>query len=826
MERLNTNIVGPDGPYTASMCLIGEAPGAAEDYQCLPFKGPAGQLLDRALKAAELSRGEVLLYNVFVQRPPNNSIMYFYRDNAKRVLTEEGQEHLSRLEAWLHDLADRRETTGQGPNVVVALGAVPMYHLTGKRRISKWRGSVLPCILEPRFKVYVTYHPSYVNRLINERREKILASEKKKRQQNVLPIFIADLKRAKEQSVFPEIPRVERTFEISLSHGTILSYLERLNNVPKVAVDIETLPGPEGPIVWCIGFAHSRREGFCVPILYNQKFHWTLHEEAEIWRAISKLFLNPSVIKIFQNGWRYDLPILAKYYGLRLAPNTYRDTMISHHAVYPYMPMGLEFLASIYTWEPYYKDEGKVAWGSRTDEAEFNYNVKDCCVTYECDGEINRHVREAGVAEGAERTHSITPSLISMMTKGVLVDQERKASLGERFESLANEAQTKVIDEIGYKINLNSSDQKKKLLYGFLGLDLQYHPVRKNVTTDKDALQKLKQLYPNKEILQHILDYQKYSKLASTYTSMEVSSDGRIYTSYGFVSTWRLNSSESQAFGGGGNLQNIPARTREGKLVRELFIPDPPCIMLASDRRQAEAMIVAWEAEDLARIEAFLAGDDVHWLNACLIFGLPTDTEYIPDRDVVDKVTGMHTTMKKLRAIGKTVVHAGNYGMGPFMLQTILAREGFIFPFPVCRDLLLRHKGNNPHLLEWQRAIREEVRATRTLTSAIGRRREFLGRMNDNLYRAAYAFSPQNTVGELTEITIQRCWDHIPDFLPLLNVHDEVVGQCLPDALPTVIPRIKEVSSYPLEIKGRILDIPVDFKTGPNWGQLTELPAS
>ena len=206
-----------------------------------------------------------------------------------------------------------------------------------------------------------------------------LQGEKKKQQQNAHALFSIDLDRVREEGKFPELHYPERRVEINLPLSETLERLEWLNTCPLVASDIETLPGGSGPVNWCIGFAPTPDYAFTIPIIKHQAFHWKHDDEARIWRAISKLFLNPRAIKIFHGG-AYDLSILGRYYGLRCAPNTYHDTMLLHHASYPYIPKGLYVLASIYTAEPYYKDEGRVSWGKRTDDGEFNYNAKDCCL--------------------------------------------------------------------------------------------------------------------------------------------------------------------------------------------------------------------------------------------------------------------------------------------------------------------------------------------------------------------------------------------------------------------------------------------------------------
>lgn len=836
MKRLTSNVLSPIGPPDALMCFVGEAPGKEENAHQTPFVGPAGQLLNRCFSQVGIVRSQVMIHNVFDQQPPRNKIDYFYEDKKRTRLTWEGIEHVERLRLWLEQLLERRKQTGKGPNVLVALGVEPMKHLTGKRRITKWRGSVLPCTLVPGFKVYCTYHPSFVQRLINEPRER-LQGEKKILQQNVLPLFLVDLERAVVQSEQQTFTPPLRRFDTDLSHTELVGYLRKMVEEPKrfplVGVDIETMiGGPKGPIVWCIGFAPEPDYGFVVPLIRSMGHAWSLEQEAELWYWISMVFLQEKIQKVFQGGL-YDLSILGRYYGLRLAKGTYEDTMYCHHANYPYLKKALEVLASIYTWEPYYKDEGRVTLGSRSDEAEFRYNAKDCCVTREILPKTLKDCRELGTEEGYRRTMSIWPSHLGMMLRGVKYDYKRHRKLIGELEEKAAAEQKKVFTLSGYEFNLNSNDDVRRLLYGYYGLELQYHQKTKQVTTDKDALNKLKQKYHGTEggaAVEGIMEYRKFSKLAQDFGKIVVDVDGRIRTSYSIVSTWRTNSASSPFTvlrkDVGRNLQNIPVRTEEGRLIRKLFVPDEGYVMGASDRRQAEAMVVAYLAGDVNRIRLFEEGFDVHWYNACLIFGIPESVRY-DDKTKYhkfrDRITGEEHTLKAYRDIGKRVVHAGNYGMGWTKLQATLAGDGFIISAAVAKAFLESHKANNPLLLSWQRSIKEEVKATRTLISPIGRKRQFLGRFNASLFNAAFAFKPQNTVGELTEITIQRVWERVPKVQLLMNVHDELLFQYREADEEEVHRQIEEASRYPIEINGRVLNIPIDFKKGPSWGELKEI---
>lgn len=827
-ERLITNIVGPDGPLDAKMLFVGEGPGREEDEASppRPFVGASGRLLNRCLRGTGILRDDVLVTNVFCQRPPNNDLGYFYQDAKKTQLTWEGEEHVARLQRWLERLLERRNRTGEGPNVLVALGAEPLKILTGKRRITKWRGSVLPCTLVPGFKVYGAFHPSYVNRLMQEKPENLYGKQKVQAQ-NALPLFMKDLERVEIQSEFPELIYPKRTFAIVRTIGEAKARIRSLLGEKYIGVDIETLRGPDGPILWFLGFSPRPEYAFTIPFLWSLRPQWSLREEAVILREVSEIFLNPDIMKVFQGG-SYDLSILGRYYGLRLANGTYEDTMLSHHASYPFLRKGLEVLVSVHTWEPYYKDDGKVWDGRRiSDEAEGIYNCKDCAVTREIIPKTLRDCKELGTLEGYRRTLSIFPVILYKQIKGVRIDLEKKAELTRDLEERLELLEKELIFLAGTPLNLNSPQQVGRLLYGDLELEIQYDRKTKKVTTDKAALQKLLLKEKNKEgkaalVLKALLSYRKFEKLRSTYAEMEVDSDGRIHTSYDWISTWRLNSSESP-FGKGGNLQNIPKKSKEGREIRKLFVPDLGYVFLARDLSQAESMLVAWLAGDLRLIELYLEGVDVHWERTKDLFGLPKDLPYEPKRKYELSAFGEPRTLKWLRDLQKPFTHGGNYKMGYRKLQSELVKEGFDIPLEFCRKALESFRAQNPLTVQWQNKTEETLRATRTLVTPLGRRREFRGRFTDDLIRAAVAFVPQSTVGEMCQLGMRRMYDKDKNFQPLFNNHDENLGQCRPKHLASCNKNLIEAMRIPIQVNNRELIIPGESSTGPSWGELEEL---
>jgi DNA polymerase-1 len=475
---------------------------------------------------------------------------------------------------------------------------------------------------------------------------------------------------------------------------------------------------------------------------------------------------------------------------------------------------------------------GKVHFGVRSSDAmEFAYNAKDCAVTREIFPVVQRDAKELGTWNGYLRTKRVFESHLAMTLRGVKIDLEKKKNLQEEFSKRASHATSEVNRITGVIWNLSSSQQKQKLLYGMLGLEIQFNRVTKKPTTDKEALQKLKKKYKDNEILQHILDYQRFDKLASTYAEMIVDGDGRVHTSYRWVSTWRTSSSSSPFVfkdganeEAGGNLQNIPrATTDEGKAVRALFVADPGKVLIASDLSQAEDRIVTWESNNISKIMQYEQGSiDVHWEYAKMIFEIPDSVSYIPQALFRDRLTKDEHTLKEFRNLGKTIRHATNYEVGPMQFQGTLIKEGFFLEASVCKRLLESAKAKDPHLAEWKRGIREQIKSTRTLVTPLGRKRTFLGRLNDNTYRAAYAFSPQSTVGEILQLAIQDIYERCDYIEILLNVHDEVIVQVKNDeaTITAAIADIKKYMERPIEINGRTLVIPCEFKLGPSWGEL------
>jgi DNA polymerase len=131
-----------DGPASARLIFIGEAPGQEEDAQGKPFVGQAGNVLNETLLSAGIQRSEVFLTNVVKCRPPHN-----------RVPTK--NEIDSCVTAHLH-----RQIQALNPRLICLLGGTAVKALLGPGRLAAVRGRLI--VKERRY--FATYHPAAARR--------------------------------------------------------------------------------------------------------------------------------------------------------------------------------------------------------------------------------------------------------------------------------------------------------------------------------------------------------------------------------------------------------------------------------------------------------------------------------------------------------------------------------------------------------------------------------------------------------------------------------------------------------------------------------------
>lgn len=345
--------VRPDGPTTAKIMIVGEAPGEQEEYKGIPFVGASGQELDRMLHEAGISRSECFVTNVCRIRPPGNKIEAFIALKKKEIT----EKHIPLRDKYVlppikegYDLL-LREIALVKPNIIIALGNTALWALTGHWGVTKWRGSMLRAdldwgsMLPP--KVIPTIHPAAVLREWSWRQ-----------------MVITDLKRVaknRHSLEYENTPKwqfyIQPSFETAL--GLLRKLLIRLDSGDSfwIDFDFETKHGH----IDCAGISWSRTEAICIPFMskVNREGYWPQEEEAVLVYWLYKLLTHKNV-KVRGQNLLYDSQYSYRHW--HFIPRVVQDTMITHHVAFAGLKKSLDFQASIYCdyyvqWKP-----DKSAW--------------------------------------------------------------------------------------------------------------------------------------------------------------------------------------------------------------------------------------------------------------------------------------------------------------------------------------------------------------------------------------------------------------------------------------------------------------------------------
>lgn len=735
--------------------IVGEAPGRWEDEGGKPFIGPEGRYLTGLLKRAGIDRNQCFITNTAHVRPPRN--VY---DLLKKEQKDAGKLQLK---------DDILEWSLKGLRVIIALGAHALEATTGMKGITKYRGTVLPCQFDPTIKVLPTLHPGAIIR--GEGRME--------------PVVSMDLKKAAAENEFPEIKYPERNIHIIRSIAESEAFLNECASKPgPYACDIENVVS--SGLFTAYGIATDAKNAYVIT-MDNLK-------SPRVLRALGRFAQSPAR-KIFHNCL-YDVFHNAYYYKI-LYRNVFFDTMLAQHAVFPMWPKSLAFCASIYTNEPYWKEDGKSAiTGGRGGDDLYIYNGKDCCLTYEIYERLEEEIDYWQVRVAFNRMMNLVDPCLFANLRGITANPTK----AKDFKAINDKAVVnleKIVEATIGDINVNSPQQLKDLLYKQWDMPVQKKMGK--VTTDANALKTLES-YPT-PYSRHIgaIRLLKDRRKRNSFCNLNLDPDGRLRTALKIHGTYTGRFSSSKSITGSGfNMQNQP------KLVRMFYESDPGKIFLQMDLSQAEARVVAALCHDFEWLHDFDV-KDLHSDVAAFLFNIPLEK--------VDRSTHRQTA--------KRVAHGSHYRLGVKLLSQILGcsmREA--------RTLKTRYFEKRKSLYAWHDEIEWLVEHEKLIRTPFGRVIQFFGPVTDKLLREATAAEPQSTSADyLNEGIINTYKADMPEFEFLLQVHDSILCQvpAHPEAIYKVAKKMKEVTEQTIDVCGIDLKIPCDFEIGFNWKQMQEI---
>lgn len=796
-----------DGAFHAEIAVIAEAPGDREAETGRPLVGGSGSKLWEIMRKFGFNRSNLYVTNVAKRQVS-------FGNDKRNPINKHEQEIWNTLLQW--ELA-------QLPNLkyILVLGNMSLEAITGHKGITKWRGSVLKAHALPTnagmddnkisipklVDVVCTYNPAMVMR-----------------EPKLELTFTFDIKKLKMVTE-DKYNIIMPTTHINPSFSDAMDYMDMLTEqTDYIAYDLEVISNETA----CIGLAGNSLEAMSINFRTMDTNRYTIEEERRIRRRFQQFTKSEHDRMVAQNN-AFDASWLwfkDKIYVPKIAV----DTMLAHHCLYPQLPHDLGYLTTQYTTRPFYKDE-KDDWKEGGDIDSFwRYNGQDCCNTHAVATATVSELKQQGLDKFFfGHVMMAQPHLIRMTVGGVKVDPEKKAKLKDEIGTRVQELQEAffkevqdVTDDPDYEPNPKSPKQLSELLFSKLRL------VGRGTSTDAENRGRMYShpatTEPKRRILRALNDYATEQKFYSTYVNTAIDDDERMRCSWNQTGVQsapgRLSSSgmlwrNSQGEQTGANMQNQPER------AYEQYIADPSYGLGYFDMAQAEARLVACFANIVKWIEQFerarIDGKyDAHRALASEMFGLPYDEVPTFDRYDISKgympPEGKRDRDVTPRFVAKRCRHGLNYRMMPDRLSSTTGLS--------LADAMQAYKIYHrvtPELQQWWASLEEEVRKSKTLFNAYGRRLIILERLSPEALESIVAFKPQSTLGDHVVRTVYKS-EQDPRWPAnariWLNIHDALICLAPRHKVKLCLSIMKKYAEEPILINGYNLVIPAETKIG------------
>ncbi len=386
--------------------------------------------------------------------------------------------------------------------------------------------------------------------------------------------------------------------------------------------------------------------------------------------------------------------------------------------------------------------------------------------------------------------------LNSMENYGIGIDKDALISYGNELDLEISRLTDEIYEAAGEEFNINSPKQLGVMLFEKMGLKAG-KKTKSGYSTSADVLLKLKDENP---IIPLIIDYRKKTKLKSTYIEGFIDTirkDGRIHSRFNqtVTATGRLSSTEP-------NLQNIPARTAEGREIRKAFVPEEGFVFVDADYSQIELRVMASISEDSQLIEAFNSSKDVHSITASQVFGVP-ENEVTPE----------------LRRRAKAVNFGIIYGITTYGLAQRMNISN-----SEAKDLITDYFKTFPKVQAYMEKAKEAARKNGYAETIFGRRR-YLADINSHngtvrgfAERNAINAPIQGSEADIIKVAMIKIWNRFRQegikSKMILQVHDELNFSVYPEEKE----KVEQIVIQEMQ-NAFHLDVPLtaDAGWGNNW---------
>jgi uracil-DNA glycosylase family 4 len=805
------------GNPNAKLMILGEAPSYEEVAAKKPFVGPSGRELDRLLKDAGIPRHECWISNVSKYEVPPNTA------RKKLPFHIRARNHGIDIDQQLAEL--RIEINDIKPNTILALGGTALWALSGKTKISKHRGSLMWGMGN---KFVPTYHPAHL--LHSGTGGEIKGYWNRQ-------VMIFDFKRAYDESNSPLLELPNRVIQICQNSGELYEFLKRYEACKRVAVDIEA-GGRCIPV--CIGLAFNKSHAMTIP-LWNKDDISTIPDSdlATIWIMLAKILWEKDIVG---HNFNYDRDKIRRLgFAIR---RIHSDTMLKAFAINPELPKGLAFNTSIYTREPFYKDEGMYEGSYR--DLLFGC-ARDSCVTYEINDAMDADIDELGIRKFYENFLMKLPDFyLEIENNGFRINEDKRNELIEKYVEWDERLGYEMFRLSGIDVNISSPLQVHSLLFDLWKLPFRQGTGEEELTSLLN-LQKGVKSEEQRKWIEKCLERRRVKKTVNTYLLALPDYDGKMRTTcFPCLETGRSSTSQQNPpirplvdLVGKGKQKDMKVMgtafqvmTKHGDIgadIRGMYEPDEGEIFVQLDSSQAEARVVFNLATDEQALKD-IDEHDYHALTASWFFG-GTETDYSK------KVLGYESP---IRFAGKTLRHAAHLGAGKRRASTELNTQARKYGIPITiteaiaeRALKIFHNKQPKIQKVFHAEVIECLKQSRRLTAPLpwgtdaerGGVRIFYERWGDDLFREALAYLPQRAVTDNTKAAGIRIKRRFPEAKIILEAHDALLFSVRREALEDFIPIAKKEMERPINFSAcslprRLLKIPCDVEIGENYKDL------
>lgn len=787
-----------EGSVGAPILILGEN---ADSLTGKPFASSSFYELGKLLVESGISPGSCITAACFpasYQPDPKKSI---------REKNAEGFVHFRGVyvEPQLKEAAETLESLIllHQPTIIVAFDYFPLFLLLGLEGARKWRGSNLQLTLgDFTCKVIPTLSPEALFK-----------------EWELRGVVLRDLRRVGKEAFQGRVfKRPERHYILRPTFHQAYKFLHELllevnraTSPVKTEVDIETRAGH----ISTIGILRKPPVAISIPLMCVERpeGYWSAGEEFLLMKMMRQIMTHPNFGGVFQNGL-YDQQYFERWYFF--IPRMVWDTMVTHHAMFSWSKKGLDWLSSLYNEDHvYWKDDGKLWHPGMPEDDHWKYNADDLFNT-----RIVREGEEAAIAaltptweklpQVVDFQNKITQTFLRMMLRGVRVNQEAKRELHLRSLQVIAETEAWLTSVIGHPLSIRSPKQMADFFYRELGLKERKKRQPNgfwSVTTDDNALEKIAESEP---VLRKVIEAIQFIRSAgvfdSTFLQMPLDVDGRVRCSYNVAGTitYRLSSSEN-AFGSGGNLQNIPQGDGTGPRalpnIRRLFVPDPGMEWFDLDGDSADLRFVTWDS-GCAQMKAYFAE------------GLKPYVEVAKEFFRDPTITKKHPSYPLFKAF----CHATNYLGTPEGLSPRLG-----LPVHELYRMQKWYFGMCPEIKLWQDDICNQIRNRGWIENDFGYRCYFPGRITNNTLNEGVAWGPQSSVGRwINEIAwrLDQMYEQgISPIQLLLQVHDSLDGQYPIAERERSQILLLDAANFEIDTPSGPMKIPAGFKCSTkSWG--------